>query len=158
MAEKGEIWQREIVRLLGGNQPIFVAEVRKMNDHYDWQRRYIAVTPSRYYNVKQNWLGHWSIPRDFEIDYIQGIVLHKSTSDFLLKINPQVSGDYRYQGNCGAQLAETLQRLRHHLKMWVTDADIDDYRRMKKQQMAKLDIEAIVQAEYPSTQNSSQAL
>lgn len=145
----------EIVRLLGGAQPALVAQVRKMNDHYDWQRRYIVVTAGRYYNVKRNWLGSWSIQRDFEIDHVQGVVLRKGTNEFLLKISAPKSGDYRYDGDCGPQLVNMLQRFRPHIRLWIVSADLDVYHRMKERP-AQVDVEATVTAEsHPSTRNTS---
>lgn len=155
---EGEATPAEIVRLIGSAEAELVVQVRKMNDHYDWQRRFIVLSASRYYNVKKNWRGSWSIQREFEIDHIQGIVLRKATNEFLLKISSQVSGDYLYDGDCGSRLIDTLQRLRPHIRLWVVSGDLDVYRRMKKRP-AQRDVEAIVTAESrPSTRNSSKVL
>lgn len=158
MVEEGEATAAEILRLIGGEHPEFVAQVRKMNDHYDWQRRYIVLTATQFYNIKRNWLGHWSVQRAFEIDHIHGVVMHKTESKFLIKISPQVGGDYLYDSESGDPLVKTLQGLRHHIRLWVVDADLDTFRRMKKRP-AKVDVEATVPVEsYASTQNSSKVL
>lgn len=158
MVEEGEAALAEILRLIGGEHPEFVAHVRKMNDHYDWQRRYIVLTATHFYNIKRNWLGHWSVQRAFEIDHIHGVVMHKPDSKFLIKINPQMGGDYLYDSDSGGRLVEILQGLRRHIRLWVVNADLDTFHRMKKRP-AKVDVEATVPAEsYASTQNSSKVL
>ena len=125
----------DLVKKLGGS-PVFVEQVEKMNDHYQWQKRFIVITRSRFYNMKPpNFFHGWSIQREFEIDHIQGIVLRTSTSsseEFLLKISSSASGDYRYRANCGENLANTLQSLRPHLRVWEVTVDLDVYHRMKK--------------------------
>jgi hypothetical protein len=84
--------------------------------------------------------------------------MHKTESKFLIKINPPVKGDYLYDSDSGGRLVETLQGLRHHIKLWVVNADLDTYRRMKKRP-AKVDVGATVPTEsYASTQNSSKFL
>lgn len=113
--------------------PAFVSEVEKMNDHYQWQKRFIVITHSRFYNMKPPNIFHgWSTQREFEIDNIQGIVLRPSSGEFLLKISSSVSGDYRYRASCGQNLADTLQSLRPHLRVWEITVDLDVYHRMKK--------------------------
>lgn len=132
MVDSEEI-PEDMVKLIGGMRPVFVAQVSKRNDHYDWQDRYIVVTHSRFYNIKKSkFFGRWSVQRDFEVDHIQGIVLRPCVSEFLLKINAQVSGDYHYRANCGQRLADTLVRLREHLRVWQVTVDLDVYRRLKK--------------------------
>jgi len=143
----------DLVKLIGGARPVFVAQVSKVNDHYDWQNRFIVVTFTRFYNVKKGKLfGKWSIRRDFEIDHIQGIVLRPCVGEFLLKINAQVSGDYRYRADCGQHLADSLVRLRGHLRVWQVTVDLDVYHRMKKH-AARADIFATESSAHSTPRN-----
>lgn len=134
-----------------GVSPVLVEQVEKMNDHYQWQKRFIVITHSRFYNMKPPNIFHgWSIQREFEIDHIQGIVLRPSSEEFLLKISSSASGDYRYRAHCGQHLANTLQTLRPHLRVWEITVDLDVYHRMKKRN-ARADVFVI------ECQNSSRS-
>lgn len=138
---------QSIESVLGGATPVFAAHVKKMNEVGTWQKRYIVVTASHFYNVKNGFLGY-SVQRELGLDYLQGVVLRPASCEFLVKISQQNCGDHWYQADCGKRLARSLVRLRGYIKVWTVETDLLQYRKFKRRQ-PQADIELFETARFP---------
>lgn len=128
-----------MLRLLKVERPalLFFASVVKINDHYQAQKRYIAVTADHFYNIKQGFFLGYSIKRTINIDCIQGLIRNPNTQEFLLKVSSTIPNDYRYVGECWEALTQVLLKLRPRLSVWTITTGLDNLVKRKRDTVAK---------------------
>ena len=122
-----------VLRLLKVGKPdvLFFAAAVKINDHYRAQKRFIALTKSSFYNIKQGFLFGYTIKREISIDYLQGLIRNPTTNEFVLKVNASIPNDYRYRGTCWQGLTEVLLGLNQRISVWTISTALDDFVKRK---------------------------
>ena len=129
----------KVHRLLKDISPLLFERVTKINDHRELQQRFILLTRTWFFSLKKNFLGNYKVRRGFEITNIQGIVWRPSTLHFILKIEPQICGDYHFESDCIERLITVFTAVRPDGKLWLVDDDIEAYQRQKKK-LAEVDV------------------
>lgn len=128
-----------VLRLLKVERPavVFFASAVKINDHYKAQKRFIALTKSNFYNIKQGFFRGYAIKRVISIECFQGLIRNPNTQEFLLKVNSSIPNDYRYIGECWEALTESLLKLRPGLAVWTITTGLDNLVKRKKDSVAR---------------------
>jgi len=116
---------------------VFFASAVKINDHYQAQKRFIVLTKTHFYNLKQGFFFGYAVKRVIAIECFQGLIRNPTTQEFLLKVNSSIPNDYRYVGECWTALTETLLKLRPGLSVWTMTIGLDNLVKRKRDTVAR---------------------
>lgn len=119
---------------LYSDEPLFLSEVVKINDHYQAQKRTIVFTSRTFYNIKRGFWGWYSVQRSFPLATITGLVRNPGSCEFVLKLDLSQPNDYRYQGDCVERFSMALLNVIPKLQIWTLGMDLDVCVRRKSTQ------------------------
>lgn len=115
---------------------LLFASATKINDHYRAQKRFMALTKSSFYNIKQGLFWGYSIKRVIGINCIQGLIRNPTTDEFVIKVNSSIPNDYRYIGDCWPALTAVLLALNPRISVWTITTGLEDFVKRKETAVA----------------------